>query len=460
MGDEDSLLSGFFSFLFIPIRMSMYRRLCISGFAGVLSSLLLAQNPITPAGKFFADPSAHQWQQGGRVYVYGSRDESKFHYCSHGYDVLSSDDMNNWTMHAHTFASKGEGDEVSYSDDFLYAPDCIKKGETYYLYYCMSGRHAEGVATSALPEGPFTKGQVIEGVSEIDPSVFVDDDGQAYLFWGQWTAKAAKLNPNMKSIDLNSVQDNILTEKEHYFHEGIQIFKRNGIYYLVYAHIGRRGMPTCLGYAMSSSVMGPYEYKGVIIDNFGSDPRVWNNHGSLAEIDGKWYVFYHRATNGVDCMRKACVEPVTFNEDGTIDEVEMTTSGASGPLNPFELVEAEWACYLTGNVRIETDAAGNETLAEVEHWNTASYKYFDFTKSPRKVIMRVIPKHGGRISIYANTLSRPQLASINIPPGDGYTPVTLSVDIKSELKGLHPVYLRFSGAEDKTLFKVDWFRFE
>lgn len=438
----------------------MYRRPCMSSIVGMVSTLLFAQNPITPIGKFFADPSAHQWEQGGRVYVYGSRDESKSHYCSHKYDVLYSDDMKNWTLHEGIFTSKGKGDEVAYSDDWLYAPDCIKHGETYYLYYCMSGRQAEGVATAPTPEGPFKGGTVMEGANEIDPSVFVDDDGQTYLFWGQWTAKAAKLNADMKSIDKASVQYNILTENEHYFHEGIQVFKRKGIYYLVYAHIGRRGMPTCLGYAMSRSVMGPYEYKGVIVDNYGSDPRVWNNHGSLAEIDGQWYVFYHRATNGVDCMRKACVEPVTFNEDGTINEVEMTTSGAAGPLNPFEVMEAERACYLTGNVRVVTDEGGNETLDKVEHWNTAAYKYFDFTRPPRKVTLRVVPQQGGRISIYANTLSRPQLASIKIPAGDGYTPMILTAEVKSDLQGVHPLFMRFSGEEGKTLFKVDWFCFE
>lgn len=420
----------------------------------------LSQNPITPPGKFFADPSAHQWEKGGRVYVYGSRDESPLHYCSHRYDVLSSDDMNHWDLHEGTFVSKGNGDQVSYSDDWLYAPDCIKKGDTYYLYYCMSGQRPEGVAVSESPVGPFREGKIVEGANEIDPSVFVDDDGQAYLFWGQWSVKAAKLNPDMVSIDKSSVRDDILTEEEHFFHEGIQIFKRNGYYYLVYAHIGRRGMPTCLGYAMSRSVMGPYEYKGVLIDNYGSDPHVWNNHGSLAEINGQWYVFYHRATNGADCMRKACVEPIFFNEDGTIDEVEMTSSGAAGPLDPFELMEAEGACLLTGRVRVVTDGTGHETLGRVEHWDTASYKYFDFTRPPSKVTVRVIPQSGGRINIYANTLSRPLLASIDVPSGDGYTPVILSSEIKSDLKGVHPVFMRFSGKENKTLFKVDWFCFE
>lgn len=442
--------------------MNIIRRVMLLGvcLGGITLSVTKAQNPIVPTGMYFADPSAHQWETNGTIYIYGSRDESGGYYCSHKYDVLSSEDMKHWTIHPDAFAAKGENDEVPYCDDRLYAPDCLYKDGVYYLYYCMSGNRPEGVATSTSPTGPFTGGKEIRGAREIDPSVFVDDDGQAYMFWGQWTAKAAKLKPGMKDIEEGSVCYDILTEKEHWFHEGIQVLKRNGFYYLVYAHIGRRGMPTCLGYAMSQSVMGPYEYKGVIIDNFGCDPYVWNNHGSIAEINGQWYVFYHRATNGVDCLRKACVEPITFNEDGTINEVEMTTSGAAGPLNPFQQMDAERACYLTGSVRVMTDRGGNEMLGHIENRNTAAYKYFDFYKSPRKVIMEVVPVSGGRIQIYVNTLSRPQLASLSVPPGDGKTSIRLEADIDSEEKGILSVFMRFTGEENKELFKLENFRFE
>ena len=85
------------------------------------------------------------------------------------------------------------------------------------------------------------------------------------------------------------------------------MIKRGEWYYLVYANIGRRGMPTCIGYSMSKNIIGPYEYKGVIVDNFGCDPYVWNNHGSIAEFNGQWYVFYHRSTNGCERMRSASV---------------------------------------------------------------------------------------------------------------------------------------------------------
>ncbi len=125
----------------------------------------------------------------------------------------------------------------------------------------------------------------------------------------------------MRRLDLSSLHDSILTEEEHHFHEGAFLAKRNGIYYLVYADISRADMPTCIGYATSRNIWGPYTYGGVIIDNDHCNPGNWNNHGSIAAFNGTWYVFYHRSTHGCNTMRKACVEPISFLPDGSIPEV-------------------------------------------------------------------------------------------------------------------------------------------
>ena len=258
-----------------------------------------AQNPIVPSGVYIADPSAHAWSD-GKMYVYGSRDESPYYYCSWKYDVLYSADLKHWTVCKNSFASKGEGDQVPYSDDLLYAPDVQYRNRNYYLYYCLATNvNTEGVAVSFSPEGPFLNGRVINtyGINQIDPCVFIDDDGQAYLIWGQGTAKMAKLRPGMTEIDPSTIRDSVVTEKEHFFHEGGYMVKRNGIYYFIYAHMGRAGRPTCIGYATGSHPMGPFKYGGVIIDNDHCDPAVWNNHGSIVEFHGRWYVFYHRSTH-------------------------------------------------------------------------------------------------------------------------------------------------------------------
>ena len=255
---------------------------------------LCAQNPIVPPGVFAADPEGHQWKD-GRLYLYVSRDESPDFYCSWRYDLLSTDDLRNWTIHRDAFASKGPNDEVPYSDGELYASDAAYKDGKYYLYYSMRDAIDEGVAVADAPAGPFRDGRPVEGISQIDPAVFIDDNGQAYLYWGQFSAKGAKLKDNMLEVDTTTIVDGLVTEQEHFFHEGSSMRKRNGIYYMVYSHL-RKGRPTCIGYATSRSPLGPFEYGGVIVDNAGCDPESWNNHGSICEFDGRWYVLYHRTT--------------------------------------------------------------------------------------------------------------------------------------------------------------------
>jgi arabinoxylan arabinofuranohydrolase len=421
-----------------------------------------AQNPIVPPGVYIADPSAHQWNN-GKLYVYGSRDESPFYYCSSSHHVLSSSDLKNWTIHENAFTSKGPVDQVSYSDDFLYAPDCNFKNGTYYLYYCLaSNTHTEGVATSLSPTGPFTNGKAInlKGINQIDPCVFIDDDGQGYYIWGQFTAKMAKLKPNMTEIDTATIIDNVVTEKEHFFHEGGYMVKHDGIYYFVYAHMGRAGKPTCVGYATSKYPMGPFKYGGVIIDNDHCDPGVWNNHGSLAQFNGKWYVFYHRSTHNSVTMRKACIEPITFNADGSIPEVEMTTQGAAAPLHATNCMDAERACLLYGNARIQAFTKYNEELAGIRNDDKAAYKYLDFGDGVSTFTVRVAAgKNAGKIDIALGNSWGTSIGTLEVPGnGDGKTWKSYSCKVQNT-KGVNAVWLRFYG-EGKDLFRVDWFKFE
>ena len=419
------------------------------------------QNPIVPAGMYIADPSAHVWKD-GKMYIYGSRDESPDYYCSWSHHVISSVDLKTWTVTENAFASKGNGDQVSYSDDFLYAPDCQYKNGKYYLYYCLANNtNTEGVATSDSPTGPFTNGTSIKlkGINEIDPCVFIDDDGQAYYIWGQFTAKMAKLKPNMMEIDSTTIKDKIVTEKEHFFHEGGYMVKRNGLYYFVYAHMGRAGRPTCIGYATSKNPMGPFKYGGVIVDNDHCDPGNWNNHGSIVEFKGKWYVFYHRSTHNSYTMRKACIEPITFNKDGSINEVEMTTQGAGDPIKASTVIDAERACLLYGNVRVEAISVNNEALCKIKNNDAAGYKYIDFNTDVDSLKISVFP--GSKpmsVDIAIDNSFGPSIGRIDIPGGfDGKTSQILSCKIKAT-KGVHAVWLRFWGESDD-LIKVDWFQF-
>ncbi len=434
--------------------------LCMAVFHMILNDSR-AQNPITGPGLYIADPSSHVWND-GRLYIYGSRDENPAYYCSHDHYVLSTDDLIHWDVTRDVFASMGKNDQVPYSDDILYAPDCQFRNGAYYLYYCLASPvNTEGVATSASPSGPFLNGKVMDlgGINMIDPCVFVDDDGQSYYIWGQFSAKMARLKPNMIEIDMQSIRDNIVTEKEHFFHEGGYMVKRNGIYYFIYAHMGRAGMPTCIGYSTSRSPMGPFTYGGVIVDNDHCDPGNWNNHGSIVEFKGKWYVFYHRATHNSVTMRKACIEPIAFNDDGSITEVEMTTQGAAGPMDAFHKMDAERACLLSGSVYIQACAADNEELTRIRNNDKAGYKYLDFGQGAGSISIHVAPgKNGGTINIGMDNQWGPSIGSIEVPGnGDGKTWITLSGKVKP-VEGVHAVWLRFGG-QGEDLYRIDWFQF-
>lgn len=428
----------------------------------LLNGNIFPQNPIVPPGIYIADPTARVWDD-EKIYVYGSCDESPNYYCSWHYDILASDDMKKWKLYPDRFSSKGENDAVPYSDDLLYAPDCWFKDGKYCLYYCLANNTlTEGVAVSTSPTGPFTHGTNIEvgKYREIDPAVFVDDDGQGYYIWGQFSLKIAKLKPNMKEIELSSIKEDVLTEKEHFFHEGAFLTKRNGIYYLVYTHMGRADRPTCIGYSTSTSPTGPYKYRGVIIDNDHCDPGNWNNHGSLVEYKGKWYVFYHRSTHGCKSMRKACVEPVHFNEDGSINEVEMTSQGAGGSLNPLQKIEAEWACLLYGNVRIEAFSQNEERLGKIRNGDCVGYKYFDFRKGVKRIKMRIAPgANPGKIDIAIDNSWGPSIGTIEVPGGGNLKNWRTFFCNILPVDGIRALWLRFSGDSDDILH-IDNFQFE
>ena len=425
---------------------------------------LSAQNPIVPPGVYIADPAAHVWQD-GKLYIYGSLDESTDYYCSWRYHVLVTEDMQTWRIHENRFASKGDGDQVPYNNSLLFAPDVMFRDGLYYLYYCQPDPHnAEGVAVSDSPLGPFVNGRPIDthGHNQIDPNVFIDDDGQAYYAWGQFTMKMAKLKPNMVELEESTVLDSVLTEREHFFHEGPFMTKRNGIYYLVYADMSRSGMPTSIGYATSHSPMGPYTYGGVIVDNDRCDLGNWNNHGSIAEFNGQWYVLYHRATHNSKMMRKACIEPITSRPDGGIPEVEMTSQGAGGPLSAFAEIDAARACTLLGNVRIELIEPGNEALTKIQHENRAVFKYIDFGNGADSVSMRF--KSGtapGMITIKADMPWGPTIADVTIPESGAANEWMILSAETEDIKGVHAMHLMFFTAEGRPIWDValDWIKF-
>ena len=355
------------------------------------------RNPLLPPEVLVPDGEPHVF--GDRLYVYGSWDTQKNDYCSGEYYVVSTDDMLQWTVHPLAFSLKdipwhgkrktyptvdvdirdpapffrnmlrdmkvpmdwiprflrpGKiplGKHINIREDQLYAPDCAFRDGKYYLYFCTRS-YIEGVAVSDQPEGPF-RDAVQLPCGGIDPAVFVDEDGKAYYYWGQFRANGVELNSDMLGFSKENVKERIITEEEHGFHEGSSMRKRNGIYYFIYPCVFREGRPSCLAYATSDHPLGPFTYRGIIVDNAKCDPKSWNIHGSIECFRGQWYVFYHRSSKNSGCRRRLCVEPITFNEDGTINEVKMTSIGAGAPFDLGETIEGWRACEVEGGAYID-----------------------------------------------------------------------------------------------------------
>lgn len=157
------------------------------------------------------------------------------------------------------------------------------------------------------------------------------------------------------------------------FYEAASLRKIGDTYYFIYSP--KRG--SRLAYATSDKPMGPYTYRGYIVDN-GVDYPAGNNHGSICRIGNQWYIFYHRMTNGSVMSRRACVEKIEILPDGTIPPVEMTSLGFSDALNPYEETPAELACVLKGGALIAERTPFERVITNIQDGCVMGYKYFDF----------------------------------------------------------------------------------
>ena len=398
-------------------------------------------NPLLPENCFMPDAEARVMPD-GRLYLYGSWDLPENHdYCSKIHHCFSTDDMKTWTDHGIIYRNDSEFCGMPWSPDSnLYAPDAIHKNGKYYLYIC-GNKNEEGVAVSNSPTGPFSVAEKIEIADgdSIDPSVFVDHDGQAYYFWGQFSLRGGKLAEDMKTIIPETVKTNIITEWEHGFHEGASIRRRGDKYYMVYTDISR-GKATCMAYAIADNPLGPYKKGGIIIDNIYCDPATWNNHGSIEEFKGQWYVFYHRSSHNRASCRRVCAEPIFFDETGMIQEVRQTSCGADNFL-PAEFIPARTACRMMANNYIAV-SDGHEVLIskKASHWGQsdwAEYKYIGF--SGNETVFYANIKGKGKITVKLE--QNAELCSVEFECNEfkQYTaPIPSVTDI-------HPLWLFFEG---------------
>ena len=345
-------------------------------------------NPILPLWEYIPDGEPRVF--GDRVYLYGSHDRAgSDSFCDDKLKVWSAsvNDLNNWVCHGSSFCLKGDGERSADIEGLenccLYAPDVVEKDGKYFLY--MYVFYSKGiVAESDKPEGPFKFISAYEydeadvgddGVFN-DPGVLVDDNGRVYIYYGFERSHFGEINPdNMFEIKKGSLKHDMvgIREDEAKFFEASSIRKIGELYYFIYSpKIGSR-----LAYAISKSPQGPFEYRGYIIDN-GADYPGGNNHGSIYCINGQWYVFYHRMTNGTIMSRRACAEKIEILPDGTIPTVEMTSLGFEESLNPYKITPAEIACVLKGGAIITEQNRFTRVVTNITNGCIIGYKYFDF----------------------------------------------------------------------------------
>ncbi|UPZ15134.1 glycoside hydrolase family 43 protein [Flavobacterium humidisoli] len=296
-----------------------------------------AQNPIIK-DIFTADPAplVHK----GILYLYTGHDVATTedtNYKMADWHVFSTTNMKDWKDHGAVLSPN----TFSWATGDAYAAQCIERDGKFYWFVSTfhkkdevsQGGAAIGVAVSDSPTGPFKdaigKALIINemttdmkyGWDDIDPTVFVDGDGQAYMFWGNGSCKWVKLKKNMIELD-----GAITTFKPKNYIEGSWVYKRKGLYYLVYASEGTK--PEMIEYCTAKNIAGPWTYQGIIQENVHNS---FTTHPGIIDYKGKSYFFYHNGSlsTGGSYRRSICVDYMHYNKDGTIQKIIQTAEGVN-----------------------------------------------------------------------------------------------------------------------------------
>ena len=318
----------------------------------------MSQNPIVQT-MYTADPAPMVYND--RVYLYTSHDEDNATWFTmDDWKLYSTQDMVNWTDHGVIMSYK----DFEWASGDAWAPQCIERDGKFYLYVPMTartnGRPAIGVAVGDSPYGPFYdpigEPLVQTDWGDIDPTVFIDEDGQAYLYWGNPKLYYVKLNEDMISCKGDIVAVPMIEasfgKRENdegrptLYEEGPWLYKRNNLYYLFWPG---GPLPEFIGYSTSNSPEGPWKYGGVVMSRDGG---VFTNHPGVIDFKGKTYFFYHNGAlpGGGGFNRSVCVEELVFNKDGSISQLSMTDGIKKGitTINPYVKNEAETIAWSEG----------------------------------------------------------------------------------------------------------------
>ncbi len=439
---------------------------------GAVPIVTNAENPLAQ-NLYTADPAP--MVHDGVLYLYTShdKDNSDYFYMP-DWQCYSTTDMKNWTHHGTVLSDT----DFSYAEkDTAWAAQCIERNGKFYMYCPLSnaagGGRVIGVAVSDSPTGPFKDaiGKPLVGPNWdfIDPTVFIDDDGQAYLYWGNPQLYYVKLNDDMISysgevqkVDMSSgfgKSSDPESRTGALYTEGPWFYKRGDMYYMLYA---AEGIPENISYSTSSSPTGPWTYRGVIMPK-GEKGAAFTNHCGVVDYKNHSYFFYHnqRLPGGGGFNRSVAVEEFTYKSDGTFPTIYMSDDGPAQleSVNPYVRNEAEKMSFGSG---IETEVCGDGGMdvANIESGDYVKISGVDFGDGASSFTTSVASAtEGGTIEIHLDSPTGPIIGTVTVPSTGGwqdYTKVTTSI---TGAKGEHDLFLRFSGGEGY-LFNVDWWQFE
>ncbi len=432
--------------------------------AGVTASVPLsavhAENPVVQTS-FTPDPAPVVF--GDELYVFTGCDRegnNDFYYMT-GWQCFSTKDMKNWTDHGRiledtSFKWCGKND--------AWASQCIERNGKYYFYFTTTnntgGGRAIGVGVADSPEGPYEDvlGKPLCGPNwdYIDPTVMIDDDGQAWLMFGNPKCYYVKLKEDMvtldgpiKNFDMNQSAFGPTSKKERTsaYGEGPWICKHNDLYYLVYAaFVGNDGGES-MAYSTAPSVTGPWTYRGQI--QKGSN--CFTIHGGIVDYKDHSYYFYHMSgiPGGGVFNRSAACEEFTFNPDGTIPNIPSTKNGPDQieALNPFNRVEAETICWSEG-VKTEKCSEGGVDVGSIKKGAYIKVSGVDFGTGADTFTASVASaESGGNIELHLDSKTGPIVGNLKVGGTGGWQNWEEVSTNVSGASGEHDLYLVFNGGD-------------
>lgn len=441
--------------------MNISKILLLCSGCGLLNCLNVnAQRPIIQT-KYTADPAPMVYND--TVFLYTTHDEDDAEgFKMQDWLLYTSTDMVNWTDHG-VVASLKSFDWVK-RDNGAWAEQVVERNGKFYMYCPIHG-NGIGVLVSDSPYGPFKDplGKPLvwqkEHWDDIDPTVFIDEDGQAYMYWGNPNCYYVKLNEDMISYSGDIVK---LKETPEHYQEGPWFYKRNGHYYLAFASTC---CPEGIGYAMSDSPTGPWKTKGYIMR---PTERTRGNHPGIMDYKGKSYVFglnydlLKLETNTHYERRSVSVAEMHYNEDGTIQEVPYwadTKLEQIGTFNPFRKVEAETMAWGYG-LKTVPNADKSLSVVDVNNGEYICVRGVDFGKNKaRRFEVSALPLEGGNLKIRLDAPDGKIVGNVNIPQGNETSKYELYSCEVNAVSGIHDLYLSFEGENNKDLFELDYWKF-